>query len=276
MFHSFLNPGYLLARTALLSLPIIIHLINRMRFKRVRWAAMEFLLQSQKRNRRRLVIEQLILLALRCLLVLLVVILVSKLDLDRFFQWFLGRAFAVFVPRNTLHVVVLDDSLSMSDQWQEEGEEKDCFKVGKELIVKEMAKNAAQARTAQRLALIYLSDPGTVRFDQRLNEQSIQELQKTLADAHATSLRLDALKGVEAAKALFDKAPQDRCLLHLVSDFRQRDWSEPDAAALFKTLEELTAAKVKVNLADTAHPYRSDLPQTPLYHDSLAAIGIRP
>src|SRR6266436_5551350 len=78
MFESFLNPGNLLAGAALVSLPIIIHLINRMRFKRVRWAAMEFLLKSQKRNRRRLILEQLLLLALRCFLVLLAGLLVAR------------------------------------------------------------------------------------------------------------------------------------------------------------------------------------------------------
>ena len=75
----FLNPGFLAAGAALISVPIIIHLINRMRFRRVRWAAMEFLLKSQRRNRRRLIIEQILLLALRCLLVLLVVVLVSAM-----------------------------------------------------------------------------------------------------------------------------------------------------------------------------------------------------
>src|SRR5450755_3128252 len=67
----FVNPWFMAAGGALVSSPILIHLINRMRFKRVRWAAMEFLLKSQKRNRRRLIIEQLILLLLRILLVLL-------------------------------------------------------------------------------------------------------------------------------------------------------------------------------------------------------------
>src|ERR1700740_675441 len=67
----FLNPMTMIIGGALISSPIIIHLINRMRFKRIRWAAMEFLLKAQKRNRRRLIIEQLILLALRILLVLL-------------------------------------------------------------------------------------------------------------------------------------------------------------------------------------------------------------
>jgi len=49
-----------------------------MRFKRIRWAAMEFLLKSQKRNRRRLIIEQLILLMLRCLLVMLAGLLLAR------------------------------------------------------------------------------------------------------------------------------------------------------------------------------------------------------
>src|SRR5438552_16996882 len=99
MFELFLNPAYLLAGTALVSLPILIHLINRMRFKRVRWAAMEFLLKSQKRNRRRLILEQLLLLALRCLLVLLVGLLVAR---------FVTK-FGQLTAQDTRHHVVLDD-----------------------------------------------------------------------------------------------------------------------------------------------------------------------
>ena len=78
MFELFANPANMIIGGALISSPIIIHLINRMRFKRIRWAAMEFLLKSQKRNRRRLIIEQLILLALRCFLIFLAVMLVTR------------------------------------------------------------------------------------------------------------------------------------------------------------------------------------------------------
>src|SRR5438552_18455417 len=75
----FANPAFLLIAVALISVPIIIHLINRMRFKRIRWAAMEFLLKAQKRSRRRMIIEQLILLLLRILMVLLIALLLSRL-----------------------------------------------------------------------------------------------------------------------------------------------------------------------------------------------------
>src|SRR6188768_1642613 len=107
----FLHPGFLIIGVALVSVPIIIHLINRMRFKRLRWAAMEFLLKAQKRSRRRLIIEQLILLALRCILVALAGLLVMR---------FVGFSWADFfqAPERT-HIVIVDDTLSMNDQWKD-------------------------------------------------------------------------------------------------------------------------------------------------------------
>src|SRR6266513_932218 len=106
MVDWFLNPGFLAAAAALISVPIIIHLINRMRFKRIRWAAMEFLLKAQKRTRRRLIIEQLLLLALRCLLIALVGFLVLR---------FTGCGDNTLGGKPNLHIVLLDDTLSMQD-----------------------------------------------------------------------------------------------------------------------------------------------------------------
>src|SRR6187455_68543 len=114
----FVNPGFLAIGGALVSAPIIIHLINRMRYRRVRWAAMEFLLKSQKRNRRRLIIEQLILLALRCLLVLLIGLLLAR---------FISDALALTQPQSTQHVVVLDDTASMGDAWRQDGQPRVTF-----------------------------------------------------------------------------------------------------------------------------------------------------
>src|SRR5262249_25642131 len=150
MFETFLNPGYVAAGAALVSLPIAIHLINRMRYRRVRWAAMEFLLKSQKRNRRRLIIEQLLLLLMRCLLVLMAVLLASR---------YLGFSFAFLEPQNTLHVVVVDDTLSMADHWRQDGRTQDTFREARDLITREIAKNAAQARTAQRVVVLTASEP---------------------------------------------------------------------------------------------------------------------
>src|SRR6476661_6325583 len=136
MLSLFLNPYTMVAGAALVSSPIIIHLINRMRYRRVKWAAMEFLLKSQKRNRRRLIIEQLILLALRCLLVLLVGVLLAR---------FISDALAFARPQNTLHVVLLDDTASMGDAWRQDGQAKTSFEAAKKAVVEDIVKGAIQA-----------------------------------------------------------------------------------------------------------------------------------
>src|SRR3954447_25356962 len=149
MVEWFLNPGYLAAAAALVSVPIIIHLINRMRFKRIRWAAMEFLLKAQKRNRRRLIIEQLLLLALRCLLVALAGLLVLR---------FVGFSWANLQGKTTLHLVLLDDTPSMGDQWKEADATRDCFAVAKKDILQaKIVKALGHAAATDKLVILPFS-----------------------------------------------------------------------------------------------------------------------
>src|SRR5437764_8891970 len=167
MFQLFLNPAYAIAGIALISAPIIIHLINRMRFKRVRWAAMEFLLKSQKRNRRRLIIEQLILLALRCLLVLLFGFLMAR---------FVGDALGRTSTTSTTHLIVLDNTLSMADlNPKNQAAFADCFEQAK-AQVKELAENAVQAASPQTIILVTMAGGEQTLFNERLNEDSLGRL----------------------------------------------------------------------------------------------------
>lgn len=69
---SFLSPALAIAGAACIAIPIIIHLLTRQRRRPIQWAAMKFLLEAYKKHRRRLTIEQLLLLACRCAVVLLV------------------------------------------------------------------------------------------------------------------------------------------------------------------------------------------------------------
>ena len=95
----------LLYALAAAGVPVLIHLLNRRRFKEVTWAAMQFLLAAVRKNRRRIRIEQWLLLAIRTLVVILVVMAMAKPFLETF-----G---AVIAGRRTHRVLVLDDSLSM-------------------------------------------------------------------------------------------------------------------------------------------------------------------
>src|SRR5215471_19085545 len=73
----FANPVMLWGLAAA-SVPIIIHLLNRRKFREEPWAAMRFLLAAIRKNQRRIRIEQWILLAVRTLLILLVVTAMAK------------------------------------------------------------------------------------------------------------------------------------------------------------------------------------------------------
>ncbi|MFG0293161.1 MAG: BatA domain-containing protein [Phycisphaerales bacterium JB050] len=66
---TFLNAGLLAAGLAAVSIPILIHLLMRQRRKPVRWAAMRFLMEAYRKQRRRLRLQQWILLATRCLII---------------------------------------------------------------------------------------------------------------------------------------------------------------------------------------------------------------
>src|SRR4051795_3367231 len=62
----FVTPAFAIAGIALASIPIVIHILNRRRYRIVEWAAMNFLLRAMKKNRRRIRFEQWLLLAVRC------------------------------------------------------------------------------------------------------------------------------------------------------------------------------------------------------------------
>lgn len=67
---TFTAVGFLVAGMVATAVPIIIHLLWRHRRRPVPWAAMRFLLEAWRKSRRRLALEQYILLATRCLVLI--------------------------------------------------------------------------------------------------------------------------------------------------------------------------------------------------------------
>ena len=61
-----------------ISIPVIIHLFNRRKAKVIEWGAMKFLMGSLISRKRRVLVEEIILMALRCLLVAALVLAVSR------------------------------------------------------------------------------------------------------------------------------------------------------------------------------------------------------
>src|SRR5262249_20195902 len=90
----------------LFAVPLIIHLLNRQRYRRRPWAAMEFLLAAYKKQRRRLRTENLLLLLLRCLIPIALAFAIARPALrDSTVSSLLGGS--------CHHILVLDGSYSM-------------------------------------------------------------------------------------------------------------------------------------------------------------------
>jgi hypothetical protein len=261
----FMHPGFMVAGGIAVASPILIHLINRMRFKRIRWAAMEFLLKSQKRNRRRLIIEQLILLLLRILLVLLAGFLLAR-------YLYSGAA----DQGGTHHVVILDDSLSMTDHWTDTSQKfRTSFGKGKDELLR-VAKEAAKANSAQVMTVYLLSDTNEPIFNDTLNDTTLKNLQQTLDKRNATVLHLKPKDGINAAREALVTGPHRAKIMHYIGDFRQNKWVDgEDGKETMEAIDSSVGKGINVSLLDVAHPKRSDTRGIADGHNNLAIVDLR-
>ncbi|TVQ33373.1 MAG: VWA domain-containing protein [Phycisphaeraceae bacterium] len=101
-----LNLGLGLAGAACIAIPIIIHLLFRRKRKPVMWGAMRFLLEAYRRQRRRLTLEQLLLLATRCMVILLLALALGRPVLESAGALGMGGSRQVYI--------VIDNSLASS------------------------------------------------------------------------------------------------------------------------------------------------------------------
>src|SRR5687767_8396732 len=170
-----MNPGLFLAGGLAVSLPIIIHLLNKRKFKIVDWAAMDFLLDADKKNRRRIRLENLILLLLRCLAVLLIALLLARPFLPTSVT--AGLVNAAQFER----IVLLDDSLSMQARL---GNESAWERARKRLI--DLTNRLAQDQADNSLTLLLTSRPDQPVFNgSHLGQDSVDEINAAIEDLEA-------------------------------------------------------------------------------------------
>lgn len=205
----FLVPS-LLWFSALASVPIIIHLLNRRRFMRVDWAPMKYLKLTIKSNRRRLRIEQFILLAVRTLAVLLLILAICRpvLSSTGLGAWLGGRT-------RTSRILVVDDSLSMGYQV----DRRPAFEAAKAVTAEIVRKIGAQ----DAVTAFVTSDPqNTIVREAHLEDPNklLGELNKlTVTDAHTDWPA--TFKSIDAALAAAAFPSKE---VTIVTDLRKSGW----------------------------------------------------
>ena len=286
----------------LAALPVLIHLINMMRHRRVRWAAMDFLLASYKKHRNWIWLKQLLLLAMRMAALVLLLFMLAGMSCSG------DYLAALFGGQTTHHYVLLDDSFSMSDRTAGAS----VFDNAN-LAVARIATAAAE-RSNQKFTLIRYSravgfsesgtgsgsppkqqdpaqpsatdgaapaklvddtlggriadinaEPVDSRFDLLLEERS--------RSFDVSDLAVGPRDALAVVRQLVAEAPHERAVVYLVSDFRASEWDSP--SELSEQLASLRQSRVDVELVRCVkdrHPNLSIAAVEPA--DATRAAGV--
>ncbi len=248
----FLHPGLLTIGLPIVALPVLIHLINLMRHRRIEWAAMEFLLESQRRNRTWVMLKQLLLLLMRMAAIAAVVLIVAQPRLrDAWAAWLGGT--------KTHHIVLLDDSYSMSDR----SGDTSAFDIGKRFVIN-LGTQAARRAEPQTFTVMRFSRAGKLSrgrppdfLEEIVNSDLVIALEAKLGAIKASETDAGPDTALEAISQLLGEEERENRIVYLVSDFRSRDWSE--AVALSKELSRLNDLGVQVRLIQCVDLQRPNL-----------------
>jgi hypothetical protein len=271
----------------LAGVPILIHLINLLRHRRVPFAAIEFLIASQRKYRTRVLLRQWLLLALRTAAVLGIVAALAQPRWRSTFGSFFGGTRA-------LHVVLLDDSASMRDRSAGGGlGDTSAAERGRIAVARIVADLTAAARPAELAVARFTAlaaglpaaadasaaaapdvPPGgdadasatgtappaadALVFDlprQVPTPTTVSRLAAEL-DRRPVSLRATApAVALEAVLPLLTADADSERVVWLVSDFRAHDWgATSDTVAAARRLAEAGVALRLIDCAATAAP----------------------
>ena len=208
----FLNPWMLIGLTAVV-IPPIIHLLNRRRYEVVDWGAMQFL-QVSEVTRRRLFIEELLLMLLRMGLIAVLVLALAG-------PFITSSPIAKLGSRNNRDVVlVFDGSYSMGS-------------TGKEGVPHEKAKEWAKAFVADLT-------PGDTRghaASERTGRAGTQPNRATISSAsrsRSANCRrraggCDWRPALQAAAAILSRSQRAEREIILLSDGQRFGWADRDS-----------------------------------------------
>jgi von Willebrand factor type A domain/Aerotolerance regulator N-terminal len=239
--------------------PIIIHLLSRRKFRELDWAAMKWLLAAIQKNARRIQLEQLILLAVRTLLVLCVVLAMAKP--------FLEGAGAVLLPGKRTHrILVIDGSFSMGYRLTD----RDRFDRAKQVA----GAILQDARKGDAASLVLMAAPPRIVVGEPsanlaavADEVRSLELPHGEADLAATFAKLDEIL---AQSNLEQKE------IYFITDLQKASWASADGAATtpLQDLAAKIAARANIVLIDLGQGSADNLAITALdLEDPLVTVG---
>jgi hypothetical protein len=251
---------------ALIGVPILIHLLNKRRFRIVYWAAMDLLRRVDHKNRRRLKLEDLIVLILRCLAVLLLVLLIARMILT-------GMAGLAHVAgARTERIVILDDSPSM-----EVRQGNRTLFTRATAALGDYARKLVRSRPGDTLTVILTSAPDQPFLNgQPLNGERAESAATAIDAMSASFVPARFEQTFMTLLRTFEGEPAANRAIYVVSDFRRHDWlSGARDGGVPKQLAALAAQATDLTLVNVGQPGVSDLAITDVRSDErILSVGV--
>jgi len=205
-----IHPGLAAGAVAAGLIPLIVHLVNRRRHRRIPWAAMSFLRAASRRSARRVWLEHWLLLLIR-----IAVVVVLGLGIAR--PYFPATSFMALGPSRVHRVLLLDNSLSMSAR-ADGGRSR--FEVAhgaaQDLLATFPETDAVSLVTLARPAEAVIADAA---YDRRL-------LRERLLGVGPTQRAADPEGAMQRALEILGEsdAPPGGRTVYLLSDLPRRSW----------------------------------------------------
>ena len=256
----------------LVLLPPLIHLINVMRHKRVKWAAMEFLLKSHKKNRNWVWLKQFLLLLSRIACLLLALLLLGNVGCEN------DRIAKILGSKATHHYVLLDDSFSMSDSADAESA------FDRAIATLRLISARTRDREGQRFTLLRYSSAkfptewngsgndnsdgagnGTFLVDidgETVDSRFSERLENVAAGLSVSSFSVGPGDAIKRVEKWVEARDDENAILYFLSDFRTKDWG--NANEIQQSLRTVADAGALVELISCADTVESNLAITEL------------
>lgn len=218
---NFVHPILAIAGISAVAIPIAIHLLMRRKHRPIAWGAMAFLLEAYRQQRRRLQMEQLLLLLIRCLLVLLVGLAVARPMI---------KSLGTESSANVDVYILLDNSLTSQTVDPDTG----ATALAQHIETAQELLQSMEARTgaSHRAALVLLGGPASAPF--LPPSSSIAELRSRIAHTRATESRVDLDGAIQIVRSSVLDTPDTDVMVVLLSEFREGSFRPQQELAQLK------------------------------------------
>jgi hypothetical protein len=267
-FASWLSNPLMLGVGALAVLsPIIIHLLNKRRFKVVSWAAMDFLFDADKKNRRRVKLENFLLLLLRCVAMLLLGLLLARPFLPT-------GAFGD--SRQFQRIILLDDSLSQR------------VKVGNQTafgrsqdVVKQLLQKLAGDSASDLLTLYVTSDPEKPvggLANEPVTRDTLDGLMARIDELQCSDQVARYVPALEEIQEFIEgDVSTNNQVVYILSDLRQRDWQDAgnreSETAAHRLVDNISQETPNTFVVDVGSTLEENLAVTEIRAEDLLVAG---